>query len=125
MIMQNRLPNSNAGAEQKPVIRCAIYARYSSESQRDTSTEDQIRNCRAGAERNGWIVLDEFIRFDEAMTGRTVAGRDGLADLIRLAKQRPKPFDCILIDDTDWVAIFQTFCGNATCSCITAFSSIL
>lgn len=100
MIMQDSLPNSNVGAEQKPVIRCAIYARYSSESQRDTSTEDQIRNCRAGAERNGWIVLDEFIRFDEAMTGRTVAGRDGLADLIRLAKQRPKLFDCILIDDT-------------------------
>jgi len=36
------------------------------------------------------IVLDEFIRFDEAMTGRTVAGRDGLADLIRLAKAAPK-----------------------------------
>src|SRR5712672_2132890 len=100
MIMQDRLSNSNTGAEQKPVIRCAIYARCSSESQRDTSTEDQIRNCRAGAERNGWTVLDEFIRFDEAMTGRTVAGRGGLADLIRLAKQRPKPFDCILIDDT-------------------------
>ncbi len=34
------------------------------------------------------------------MTGRTTAGREGLADLIRLAKLRPKPFDCILIDDT-------------------------
>jgi site-specific DNA recombinase len=34
------------------------------------------------------------------MTRRTMAGREGLADLIRLAMQRPKPFDCILIDDT-------------------------
>src|SRR5258708_39560840 len=100
MIMQDRLSNSNTGAEQKPVIRCAIYARYSSESQRDTSTEDQIRNCRAGAERNGWTVLDEFIRFDEAMTGRTVAGREGLGDLIPLSQQRPKPLHCILIYDT-------------------------
>jgi len=104
------------------VIRCAIYARYSSESQRDTSTEDQIRNCRAGAERNGWIVLDEFIRFDEAMTGRTVAGRDGLADLIRLAKPAPKPFDCILIDDTSRLGRYlPDVLRNATCSCITAF----
>ena len=83
-----------------PAIRCAIYARYSCEEQRDTSIEDQIRNCRAAAERNSWVVVEDYIRFDEAMTGRTTAGREGLADLIRLAKLRPKCFDCILIDDT-------------------------
>ena len=97
--MNTRFPNSNASDEQ-PIIRCAIYTRYSSEEQRKTSTEDQKRNCRAAAERNGWLVLDEYIRSDEETTGRTLAGRDGIADLIRLAKQRPKPFDCIIIDDT-------------------------
>jgi DNA invertase Pin-like site-specific DNA recombinase len=97
--MNTRVPNSNRSDEQ-PIIRCAIYTRYSSEEQRKTSTEDQIRNCRGAADRNGWLVLDEYIRSDEETTGRTLAGRDGLADLIRLAKQRPKPFDCILIDDT-------------------------
>jgi site-specific DNA recombinase len=81
-------------------IRCAIYARYSSEQQRRTSTEDQIRNCRVAAERNGWTVLDEFIRHDEELSGRTLVGREGIAGLIGLAQQRPKPFDCILIDDT-------------------------
>ena len=45
-------------------------------------------------------MLDEFIRSDEEQTGRTIIGREGLADLMRLAQQRPKPFDCILIDDT-------------------------
>jgi site-specific DNA recombinase len=83
-----------------PTVRCAIYARYSSEQQRKTSIEDQIRNCRAAAERNGWVVLDEFIRSDEERTGRTLVGREGIADLIRLAMQRPKVFDAILIDDT-------------------------
>jgi len=100
MIMQHRLPSSTNENKQQPFIRCAIYARYSSEEQRRTSTEDQIRNCRAAADRNGWVVLDEYIRSDEEKTGRTLAGRDGIADLIRLAKQRPKPFDCIIIDDT-------------------------
>jgi len=83
-----------------PTVRCAIYARYSSEQQRKTSIEDQIRNCRAAAERNGWVVLDDFIRSDEERTGRTLVGREGIADLIRLAMQRPKVFDAILIDDT-------------------------
>jgi len=89
-----------AAADNTPTVRCAVYARYSSEQQRKTSTEDQIRTCRAAAEKNGWTVLDEFIRFDEELTGRTLVGRKGIADLIRLAEQRPKPFDCILIDDT-------------------------
>src|ERR1700741_1145330 len=97
--MNTLMPNSNAGDEQQ-IIRCAIYARYSCEEQRDTSIEDQIRNCRAAAERNSWVVVEDYIRFDEAMTGRTTAGREGLADLIRLPKVLPKPFDCILIDDT-------------------------
>lgn len=83
-----------------PRIRCAIYTRYSSDLQRKTSSEDQIRNCRALAKEMGWEVLDEFIRSDEELTGRTLVGRDGLIDLIQLAHRRPKPFDCILIDDT-------------------------
>lgn len=81
-------------------MRCAIYTRYSSDLQRKTSSEDQTRNCRAFAEQMGWEVLDEFIRSDEELTGRTLVGRDGLIDLIQLAHQRHKPFDCILIDDT-------------------------
>jgi site-specific DNA recombinase len=92
--------NVTAADDDSPTIRCATYTRYSSDQQRKTSTEDQIRNCRAGADGKGWDVLDEFIRSDEELTGRTIVGREGLADLIRLAMQRPKPFDCILIDDT-------------------------
>ena len=97
-------PPATAGAEQQPVIRCAIYARYSSKMQRSASIEDQIRNCRRAAEEKGWVVLDEYIRSDSELSGRTVFGRDGFLDLIRLAKLRPLPFDCILIDDTSRLA---------------------
>ena len=86
-------------AGESPRIRCAILTRYSSDLQNPASSEDQIRNCRAGA-KDGMVVLDEFIRCDEELTGRTMMGREGLADLMRLAQQRPRPFDCILIDDT-------------------------
>ena len=46
------------------------------------------------------LLLDEFIRSDEDKTGKTLIGRQGLAELKDLAKQKPKPFDYILIDDT-------------------------
>lgn len=87
-------------ADEAPKPRCAVYARYSSESQRKTSIEDQTRNCRTAAEKNGWVVLDQYIRSDSEMTGRTIVGREGLAELIRLAKTKPRPFDLILVDDT-------------------------
>jgi site-specific DNA recombinase len=92
--------NKFAAAGESPRIRCAVYTRYSSDLQNPTSSEDQIRNCRSAANDKGWDVLDEYIRCDEELTGRTMVGREGLADLMRLAKQRPKTFDAILIDDT-------------------------
>jgi DNA invertase Pin-like site-specific DNA recombinase len=40
-------------------MKAAIYARYSSDKQRETSIEDQNRRCREYARRQGWdIVLD-------------------------------------------------------------------
>jgi len=68
--------------------------------QRPTSNDDQIRQCRAAAEPKGWTVLDDFIRTDSEITGQSMVGRDGLNDLIHLAKTKPRPFDRILIDDT-------------------------
>lgn len=68
--------------------------------QRPTSNDDQIRQCRAAAEPKGWAVLDDFIRADSEITGQSMVGRDGLNDLIHLAKTKPRPFDIILIDDT-------------------------
>jgi site-specific DNA recombinase len=104
MITQDTSPKVTNGSEQQPVIRCAIYARYSSKLQSPTSIEDQIRNCRRAAAEKGWVVLDEYIRSDSELSGRTKFGRDGFLELIQLAKQRPLPFDCILIDDTSRLA---------------------
>ena len=38
-------------------MKAAIYARYPSDNQRDTSIEDQVRLCRERAERDGWTVI--------------------------------------------------------------------
>ena len=46
-----------------------IYARYSSDKQRDESIEGQIRECKAYAEREGIIIT--HIYTDRALSART------------------------------------------------------
>ena len=53
----------------QPVVRCAVYARFSSDQQRETSIDDQLRNCREFAKRRGWKILDEHVYADHAVTG--------------------------------------------------------
>ena len=81
-------------------MKCAIYARYSSDLQYDRSIDDQIRNCQRCAESKGWAVLDGNIYTDRAVSGTTVMGRTGLAELLKASERRPCEFDYVLIDDT-------------------------
>jgi DNA invertase Pin-like site-specific DNA recombinase len=80
-------------------FRCAIYARFSSEKQNPLSTDQQIRKCREYANRNGMHVLDDHIYADEAISGDT-ENRAALQQLLTTAKQKPRPFDVLLVDDT-------------------------
>lgn len=46
-----------------------IYARYSSDNQREESIDGQLRECRAFAEKNGIRVIDSYI--DRALSAKT------------------------------------------------------
>jgi site-specific DNA recombinase len=48
-------------------MRAVIYARFSSELQRDESIEDQVEVCRREAERQGWSVAKVYA--DRAQSG--------------------------------------------------------
>jgi DNA invertase Pin-like site-specific DNA recombinase len=80
-------------------LRCAIYARYSTDKQNPLSIDDQIRKCREFADRNGWEVLDTHIYSDEAMSGAT-DDRTGLQRLLEAATATAHALDVILVDDT-------------------------
>ena len=84
--------------------RCAIYARYSSDLQREASIEDQVRRCREYAGRQGWTVVEQFVVADKAVSAAALAGRDGLQRLVSAAKLKSRIFDCLLIDDTSRLA---------------------
>jgi hypothetical protein len=61
-------------------MKAAIYARYSSDKQRETSIEDQNRRCREYARRQGWdIVLEES---DPAVSGASMQNRPGLRKVL-------------------------------------------
>ena len=42
-------------------MKAVIYARYSSDNQREESIEGQIRECTAFAEKNGITILRHYI----------------------------------------------------------------
>lgn len=41
-------------------MRAVIYARYSSDLQREASIEDQIEVCRRYAEAQGWSIVGTY-----------------------------------------------------------------
>jgi site-specific DNA recombinase len=80
-------------------LRCAIYARFSSDRQSPTSIDDQVRKCREHAAREKWEVLDGHIYVDQAISGASTV-REGLQKLLAAASHSARQFDCILIDDS-------------------------
>ncbi|MBR0661935.1 recombinase family protein [Neoroseomonas oryzicola] len=78
------------------MTRVAIYARYSSDAQSEQSIEDQVRVCRARAEREGWTVVEVYA--DYALSGAS-ASRPQFQQLIRDA--RAGQFEVILAEALD------------------------
>jgi site-specific DNA recombinase len=77
-------------------MRVALYARYSSDNQREASIADQVRLCRLFATREGWRVEEEYS--DHAMSGATLL-RPGFQALMRDALR--KRFDIVLTESLD------------------------
>lgn len=50
-------------------MKGVIYARYSSDNQREESIEGQLRECKDYAERNGITILGTYI--DRALSAKT------------------------------------------------------
>ena len=50
-------------------MTAVIYARYSSDSQREASIEGQLRDCKDYAERNGITIVGTYI--DRAYSAKT------------------------------------------------------
>ncbi len=49
-------------------MKAVIYARYSSDNQREESIEGQLRECKEYAEKNGITILRSYI--DRALSAK-------------------------------------------------------
>ncbi|WP_415257083.1 recombinase family protein [Sulfitobacter sp.] len=77
-------------------IRAAIYARFSTDLQNPKSTEDQERECRKHADREGWTVVHVYQ--DTGLSG-ALKGRPGYEAL--LSAVRAGELDVVLFEHLD------------------------
>ena len=73
-------------------MKGVIYARYSSDSQREESIDGQLRECKEFAEKNGITILNSYI--DRALTAKT----DNRPEFQKMIKDSAKNlFDVIIV----------------------------
>ena len=73
-------------------MTAVIYARYSSDNQREESIEGQIRECTAYAEKNGITIIKHYI--DRAISAKT----DNRPEFQQMIKDSDKKlFDIVLV----------------------------
>jgi site-specific DNA recombinase len=81
------------------MTRVALYARYSSDNQREASITDQLKLCRVYAERQGWTTADTYQ--DRAVSGASLV-RSGIQAL--LADALRGRFDVVLAEALDRIS---------------------
>ena len=77
--------------------RAALYARFSSDLQKDRSIDDQLALCRVHAQRESLKVVATFA--DRAKSGATLFDRQQLWELMQAAKRRE--FDVVVVEALD------------------------
>jgi site-specific DNA recombinase len=95
----------------------AVYARYSSDLQREASIEDQIRICRERAVKEGWSIYKEYS--DSGISGASLI-RPGIQKLLQDALEGrfriivTESLDRLSRDQEDIAHIFKriTFAGG-------------
>ena len=80
-------------------MRCAIYARFSTDRQNEKSAEDQVSDCRRYAEQQGWEVVEVYS--DLAISGASNR-RPGMTAM--LSDAAAGAFSILLAEDLDRIA---------------------
>ena len=81
------------------MLSVALYARYSSDNQRDASIENQLRLCRERAEREGWQIVDSYS--DRSLSGASLI-RPGIQALMQDAQAGR--FNLVLSESLDRIS---------------------
>ena len=75
----------------------AAYIRVSDERQDEYSPDSQLKKIREYASKDGYMIPDEFVFYDDGISGRSTKKRDDFNRMIALAKEKTHPFDVIYV----------------------------
>lgn len=75
----------------------AAYIRVSTDDQVEYSPDAQLVEIRKYAASHGYVLPNEFIFLDEGISGKHTEKRPEFNRMIGTAKQKPRPFDAILL----------------------------
>lgn len=75
----------------------AAYIRVSDERQDEYSPTSQLKKIRESAAQDGYTIPDEYVFYDDGISGRTVRKRGDFNRMIATAKSKDHPFDRIYV----------------------------
>jgi DNA invertase Pin-like site-specific DNA recombinase len=75
----------------------AAYIRVSDERQDEYSPTSQLKKIRENAAQDGYSIPDEYVFYDDGISGRNVKKRDEFNRMIATAKAKPQRFDRIYV----------------------------
>lgn len=75
----------------------AAYIRVSDERQDEYSPDSQLKKIRESAARDGYMIPDEYVFYDDGISGRTARKRNDFNRMIGIAKEKTHPFDRIYV----------------------------
>lgn len=75
----------------------SAYIRVSDERQDEYSPDSQLKKIREFAEKEGYIIPDEYVFYDDGISGKNVKNREDFNRMIAIAKEPNRPFDVIYV----------------------------
>ena len=75
----------------------AAYIRVSDERQDEYSPDSQLKKIRECAAKDRVVIPDEYVFYDDGISGRTVKKRDDFKRMIAIAKDKTHPFEVIYV----------------------------
>ena len=75
----------------------AAYVRVSDERQDEYSPDSQLKKIREYAAKEGYLIPDEYVFYDDGISGKNVKNRENFNQMIAISKEKEHPFDKIYV----------------------------
>ena len=75
----------------------AAYVRVSDERQDEYSPDSQLKKIREYAKKEGYLIPDEYVFYDDGISGKSASKRNNFNLMIATVKEKDSPIDAIFV----------------------------